>query len=250
MTDNRPIEYTRRYALTAGETDAQGRMPMWLIITRCIETATEHANILGIGYSTLIKQGIGWVLSRISVNMLRYPTINEEYTFVTWIEAHNRLFSDRAFLITDADGNPVGHARSVWMAIDIEKRTAADLTDLGREAFVIGDRACPLPRQKKIGMLQGDVKESEYTFKFCDIDFYRHVNTVQYVRHILNQWPMRTFDNCEIDTFEIAFNHECHYGDTVTIRTEQASPTAHCEIVREGQRAIAAAITFRPNTTL
>ena len=64
-------EFSHSYQLTAGESDAEGRMPITLLTERIIQVATEHANSLGIGYDALIKKNIGWVLSRLSLEMLR-----------------------------------------------------------------------------------------------------------------------------------------------------------------------------------
>ena len=93
-------EYSHTYFLTAGECDAESRMPMPLIVSRLIEVATEQANAWGVGYSRLKESGQAWVLSRISVEMMEYPHVNEEYTITTWVESYNRHFSERNFVIT------------------------------------------------------------------------------------------------------------------------------------------------------
>ena len=49
---------SHKYFLTAGESDAEGRMPLTLVAERIIEVATEHANSLGIGYATLITRNL------------------------------------------------------------------------------------------------------------------------------------------------------------------------------------------------
>lgn len=242
-----PDHHAAHYFLTAGETDAQGLMPMTLIIARCIEAATEHANILGIGYDALKEHGIGWVLARISVEMQRYPKINERYSLTTWIEGLNRLYSDRCFELCDAEGHAIGHIRSMWIAIDMEQRTAADLTVLDLSRFLISDRRCPVPKPRKLPPLT-DPKETEYTFRYTDIDFNRHVNTVQYVRVILNQWSMQFFDTHRITHFDMAFHQECHYADTVAVKVSEDGPEARCEIVKsDGTRAVAASMRVMEN---
>ena len=57
-----PTEYNHAYILTAGESDASGRMPLTLITERVIEVSTEHANALGIGYAALITKKWGGCL--------------------------------------------------------------------------------------------------------------------------------------------------------------------------------------------
>lgn len=237
-------ELTRSYTLAAGETDAQGRMPLPLIVTRVIEIATAHADSLGLGYANLIEHRAGWVLSRLSVKMIRYPRIGETYSFTTYIQSYTRLYSDRCFVITDAEGNEIGHVRSMWVAIDIDKRTAVDLTQFGPDRFVIGERQCPIPMPKKIMPPADDAVSAPYTFKYCDIDFYRHVNTVMYVRLLLNQWSVEFFDAHKIDTFSIAFHSECHYGEQAAVRRSDMPDQSLCEIIVDGRRAVAASFTF------
>ncbi|MDE7376949.1 MAG: hypothetical protein K2N16_08870 [Muribaculaceae bacterium] len=240
-----PNTFTRNYFLTAGETDAEGKMSMSLIIERVIEVATEHANALGIGYAKLIKRNVGWVLTRLSIKVDEYPGINEEYSVTTWIEGFNRLYSDRCFTIRDASGRAIAHIRSMWVAIDMAKRTAADLTPY-IDSVPICPPTCPIPKLGKMPPLGEGAESTPYTFKFSDIDFNRHVNTVMYVRHILNLWPLSYFDAYQIAELDIAFRQECYCEETVDIRLEQSGLVAHAEIVRDGRRAIACSLLFAP----
>ncbi len=247
MDNTLPSEFTIDCFLTAGETDAQGRMPLWLIVSRLIKAATLHANALGVGYADLLPLRMGWVLSRLSIEVKRYLTVNEPYKVTTWIEGYNRLYSDRCLLFTDAKGEPVVDIRSMWVAIDMDKRTAADLSQLDRSHFVVSDRKCPVGRIGRPAPVGEGGISRDYTWKFCDIDFNRHVNTVQYVRHILNQWGMERYDSHEIEKFEIAFHNECHYGDSAVIRhADMPGGRSLCEIIDpQERRAVAAEITWR-----
>lgn len=242
-----PSELSIDCFLTAGETDAQGRMPLWLIASRIIEAATLHANALGVGYADLMPLRMGWVLTRLSIEVVRYPSVNEKYTVTTWIEGYNRLYSDRCFLIADGAGKPVAHVRSMWVAIDMDKRTAADLSKLDREHFVVSERRSPVERMGKQPPVGDDAEVRDYTWRFCDIDFNRHVNTVQYIRHILNQWDLDRYDKNEIARFDIAFHNECHYGDTAAFRhADLPDGRSLCEIIDpQGHHAVTAGIRWR-----
>ncbi len=241
--------YSHTYSLTAGESDAEGRMPLTLLTLRIIEVATEHANSLGIGYAELIKQNIGWVLSRISIEMERYPRINENYTFTTWIESYNRFFSERNFMILDGEGNVIGHARTVWVAMNFETRSVADLSSFDRERFPIADLPCPIAKTPRIPVPDDDAAEENYTFHYRDIDFNRHVNTVRYLDLILNHWSLEHFDTHTIARFDIMFHNECHYGQTVTMRIgngPDSCPGNICEIVQpDNRKAVTARIIWK-----
>ena len=240
-----PTEHHHKYFLTAGECGAQGTMPVTLLVERIIETATEHANQLDIGYSTLIKTNIGWVLSRLSFEMERWPAINESYALTTWIESYNRCFSDRCFAITDGDGNVIGHARTVWTAIDMARRTLADLSIYERDAFPVSSRVCPIEKNRRLGALPADAAETAYRFRYCDIDFNRHVNTVRYIELLLNQWDMDRYDHNAVRRLDISFQHECYFGEEVTLRVATHDDRSDCEIVRDSTRVVGASIFWR-----
>ncbi len=235
-----------KYLLTAGESNASGRMPVTLLMERIIETATEHANALGIGYATLIEGGIGWVLSRVSFEMKRYPAINEEYSLTTWIEGYNRRFSERNFEMHGGDGSVIGYARTIWVAMDFKTRTVADLSRYEKDLFPVVKRDCPIAPAPRLALLGDDCEHKEYTFRYCDIDFNRHVNTVRYLVMILNQWSMEHYDRNIVGRLDMMFHHECHYGETVSLRIGTTEGGDVCEIVRDGIRAVTARIRWTP----
>lgn len=242
-----PATHTCKYFLTAGECDAQGHMPMPLIATRLIEAATAHANILGIGYSALIKYNFGWVLSRLSIEMNEYPGINSDYSITTWIESINRRFSERNFKICDGSGRAIGYARSVWAAIDFEKRMAADLSVVGVENYPIGDLECPIAKTPRVPVLGVEAESLTYRFRYCDLDFNRHVNTVRYIELFMDAWGLDWYDRHDIARLDVHFHNECHFGETVEVRRVACDEgrSHNCELLRAGTRVVAAHFNWR-----
>ncbi len=243
-----PSQISRTYTLLAGESNAEGKMPVMLLASRIIEIASVHANALGIGYAALIEKNVGWVLSRLSIEMRRYPAINEQYTVSTWIESYTRRFSERNFKICATDsGEVLGYARSVWVPMNFATRTLADLSVFDNSQIVpLGD-LCEMDKVRRIEM-PAAAEEEPYTFRYCDIDFNRHVNTVRYIDVLLNHWPLEHYDKYSIRRIDVFFHHESHFRQTAILRfaTTCADRTL-CEIVLPGDiRAISAAITWQP----
>lgn len=237
-----PSQISRTYTLLAGESNAEGKMPVMLLASRIIEIASVHANALGIGYAALIEKNVGWVLSRLSIEMRRYPAINEQYTVSTWIESYTRRFSERNFKICATDsGEVLGYARSVWVPMNFATRTLADLSVFDNSQIVpLGD-LCEMDKVRRIEM-PAAAEEEPYTFRYCDIDFNRHVNTVRYIGLLLNHWPLDFHDRHMPARLDIIFSKECHFGQTCTLRV---GPDGTCELLApDGTRAVAARILF------
>ncbi|MDE7382250.1 MAG: hypothetical protein K2N03_09030 [Muribaculaceae bacterium] len=214
-------EYSEDFFLSSGETNAEKEMSLPLLVSKLIDIATSHANSLGIGNPDMKKESLGWVLARLTVDMKSYPKVNTRYRITTWVESWNRHFSERAFCISDAEGNVFGYARSVWMVLDANSRVNAGLSDLNFNSEMISARECPVARQQKHIKIDTPPIAS-YTFQYCDLDAYRHVNTVRYVVILLNLFPLRMHDTRRVSRLELAFLHEARYGETVTVHSEEA----------------------------
>lgn len=228
-------ELTYRYTLTPGGSNAARRLPLSLLVTQIIDIATAHANRLGFGSEVMDPQGIGWVLSRLTVEMTRWPATDTDYTITTWIESWNRRYSSRCFEVQDAQGNTLGYIRTIWMIIDVNTHRSVTTDCLNYNDALRSERPCPIPLQDKHISLEklednhdgGILTRTKYRFRYTDIDFYRHVNTVRYIELLLNQYTLQEFDNYWISRFEIAFMREALYGQEAIIhrlRHEEDNP--------------------------
>lgn len=239
--------FTNEYFLTAGECNARGEMPVTLIAERIIEVATNHANHLGIGYADLTARNAGWVLSRMGFEMLYTPRINERYSVTTWVESWNRSFSERCFRFADSEGKTIGWARTIWAAIDFDTRRPVDLHQFAEASEIAVEEECGMPKLGKHGPVE-PTEVIDLKFKFMDLDFNRHVNSVRYIEHILNLWPLSHYDAYRIDRFEISYRHECLAGEEVELRADKIEAgRGAVEIVRGGERVVSSIIGFTPS---
>lgn len=234
-------ELTESFFLSAGEVNAEGEMSMPLLASKIIDIATAHANSLGIGNPDMAHMGLGWVLSRLTIEMKRWPRANENYSITTWIEDWNRHFSLRCFMIADNNGNTCGFARSIWMVMNTRSHENAGLSHLKFPISLIGSRECPIPRQAKHLTIMpadytGDIPRNAiratsasrtYTFKYCDLDYYRHVNTVRYISLLLNQFPLDRYDSSFISRMELNFLREARYAQTVEILSSATADSSY-----------------------
>ena len=228
-------EYSESYFLSAGETNAEREMSLTLLVAKLIDIATAHANHLGIGNPYMPDDHSGWVLSRLTIEMERYPIVDDTYTITTWVESWNRHFSERAFRISDASGNTLGYARSIWMVLDTVTRANAGLSALDFREEYISDAVCPIARQAKHAPIVlpdedagGKAQVANhpaalYRFGYCDLDAYRHVNTVRYVFVLMNRFSLAEHDERFVSRLELSFLHEGRYGHDAEILRHEAS---------------------------
>ena len=223
MCSNDKKVFSKTYYLAAGECNPQGELPLTLLMTRIIEVATLHANSWGVGYARLIQENQVWVLSRVTIEMMAYPRVNENYRLTTWIEDYNRHFSQRNMRIDDAEGNPLGYVRTIWMVIDMNTRASVDISQLAYIRENVSDLQCPIEPMSRLHPIQ-DGRAINYTFGYMDCDFNRQVNTVRYLSHLMNLFDMERYDHNFISRMEISFVKETRYGETAQFIIDDSAP--------------------------
>ncbi len=210
---DKQLLFANEFYLTAAEVNSQCEMPLSRLVTLIIDTATAHANSIGVGYARMMEDNTSWVLSRLSIDIMAMPGVNRAYRLLTWVDSLNRLYYDRLFELQDAEtGETLAWAFTTWMAIDMETRRASDLTRLTTLSDVINPRDFKGCRSGKLIPLKECGGEYAYTFKVSDIDVNHHVTTRRYIDLITDVFPLGFYESNSISRFEIAFKHEARYG--------------------------------------
>lgn len=220
--------------------DFTGRLTMGVLGNHLLNCAGFHATERGFGIATLNESNYTWVLSRLAIELEEMPLQYESFSVQTWIENVYRLFTDRNFAILNKDGKPIGYARSIWAMISMDTRKPADLLSLHNGSIVdyICQKECPIEKPGRIKVNQKKLA-GEVVTKYSDIDINGHVNSIRYIEHILDLFPLEIFREKRIRRFEMAYNAESYYGDTLAFYKEQVSENEYdIEVKKNGQEVV------------
>lgn len=220
--------------------DFTGRLTMGVLGNHLLNCAGFHATERGFGIATLNESNYTWVLSRLAIELEEMPFQYESFSVQTWIENVYRLFTDRNFAILNKDGKPIGYARSIWAMISMDTRKPADLLSLHNGSIVdyICQKECPIEKPGRIKVNQKELA-GEVVTKYSDIDINGHVNSIRYIEHILDLFPLEIFREKRIRRFEMAYNAESYYGDTLAFYKEQVSENEYdIEVKKNGQEVV------------
>ncbi len=224
---------TYSYKVTLQDVDFTKKLKITRLIGYLLETAGRNAFENHFGIQHLQTDNFTWVLSRIAVEMNRFPLQDEEFAVETWIENAGRLFTTRNFCIKDTVGNIIGASTSIWAMIDMKTRRATDLTN--EYASFVVDKPALCNRPRKMPPIQTDPL-FEYKVKYSDIDLNYHANSAKYIEWLLDMIddPTIFFKNNHISRFELYYMTEALLGDNLAFYKEEKSEN---EILFEIKRA-------------
>lgn len=238
MCENNKIG-TYHFVAEPFHVDFNGRLTLGILGNHLLNCAGFHATERGFGMATLNEENYTWVLSRLAVELDEMPNQYEEFTIQTWVENVYRLFTDRNFAICNKAGERVGYARSIWAMINLNTRKPADLLALHGGSIVdyVTDEPCPIERPSRIQVATAEPVASLIA-KYSDIDVNGHVNSIRYIEHILDLFPMELYRTKQIRRFEVAYVAESYYGDPLSFYVEEESPNLYHIEVRKHQTTV------------
>ena len=238
MADNKIGTY--HFVAEPFHVDFTGRLTMGVLGNHLLNCAGFHAADRGFGIAELNENHYTWVLSRLAIELEDMPRQYEPFSIHTWIENVYRLFTDRNFELVNKDGKTVGYARSVWAMISMETRKPADLIALHGDSLnqYASDRECPIAKPGRI-KVTNDSPAEVYQTRYSDIDINGHVNSIKYIEHILNLFPMDTFKEKQIKRFEMAYVAESYYRDSLSFYLEAKSENEYdIEVKKNNQEVV------------
>ena len=195
--------------------------------THLLNVADKHSGDRGYGVIYLQTIDATWVLSRLAIEMERMPEANEHFTVETWVESVMKYFTSRDFEIKSKDGTVLGYSRSMWAMINTRTREPMDIFSV-RDGiirdYVEKEKPCPIARPSRVTMSDSAEKVGEEIAKYCDIDVNGHINSIEYIRHVLDLFSMSWYAAHRLQRFDIAYVAEGHCGDTLQFFREEVSP--------------------------
>ena len=211
--------------------DVTGRLFMGHMGNHLLNAADFHSTDRGFGMHYLNTINRTWVLSRLALEMDEMPSQYTRFYVETWVENALRFFTQRNFRIVGEDDHVYGYGRSVWAMIDTETRQPADLLSIHDGALVQwieSEKPCPIDKGGRVKMSnEAQLVRTIDTF-YNDVDINGHINSVKYIEHILDLWPIDWYREHTIRRFEIAYVAEAHAGDQLSFWLERTGDDECC----------------------
>lgn len=233
------------YRIGAQHIDFRRKVSLVSLANFILNTAGKNASENGFGLLKLQSDNYTWVLSRLVIDMNRFPKEEEQLMIETWIQAADKFFTTRNFAITDGNGTVIGYASSLWAVIDMETRQGIPLDTVSALQRFATEEPTPIGIPTRIPNVKGEVSNI-FKVKYSDIDINRHVNTLHYIQWISDCFSLDFYSVHAIRRFEINFLKELTFEDEGEVFMEMKSPDDYYFriVTREKGLACRARLTF------
>jgi len=221
--------------------DFSGALFMGHLGNHLLNAADFHSTDRGFGMKRLMTMGRSWVLSRLAIEMTEMPKQYTLFNVETWVENAMRYFTSRNFRVvgkapetaegTETEERVYGYGRSIWAMIDTSTRQPTDIFSIDNGAisdWIESDKPCPIDKGGRVRMSDEATLVRQIDTYYNDVDINGHINSVKYIEHVLDLWPIDFYRQHAIRRFEIAYVAEAHAGDRLSFYQEQTADQEFC----------------------
>lgn len=202
--------------IRVADADVEERWRQDAIFVEMQETASMHDLGTDRDYSALREKGLAWILSRVEVNMQRYPKIGETARIITWPGVERMGICPRYFDFYVGE-EKVGHASTIWALMDISQRKMITPKDACvRMDYDADAPKYPFPRSIK-HMNDAEKRSVSYIPKYTDIDSNGHFNNTRYVAFVTDQFDVEKHRKMDIENISINYSKEIVAGENISV---------------------------------
>ncbi len=216
-----------------------GKLKLPSLLNFLQEAAGEHANKLKFGVHDLNMSNDTWVLSRMRVEINRWPEIGENIMVETWPKGFDRLFAIRDFRVYDSKGEVLVRASSYWLVVDRISKRPKMMTNISKELInpeisAIDQKLDKIPVAKNIDFIFSKITGSS------EIDVNGHVNNVHYSEWIFNTLPAEILKERSLICYEINYMAEVFVDERVEVELgwEQTAENLMLGSVKRGDKEV------------
>jgi len=196
--------------------DQQGRLSIVSAINYFQESAWRNAEALGFGFNDLAAKNLHWVLSRMYVEMYRYPLWGDSIQLETWPKGVESLFALRDFRIKSAGGKELlGAGATAWLIIDGATHRLQRIDQICDEMPCYPQHAVE-HKLGKIALAPTMTPHARIVAGYMDVDVNQHVNNVCYLNWAVNHLPVDS-KTITVRSAELNFLSEARLHSAVEI---------------------------------
>jgi medium-chain acyl-[acyl-carrier-protein] hydrolase len=232
------------FTVTSADADMYARLRMGSLVNLLVQAATTSADTLDFGYTSLRKQKLFWVLSRLTVEISKPLSWYQSGEVETWPKDLDKILYLRDFIIRDQDTEVIARATSGWLAVDLEAKRPRLLEGSHSEILdrLRNRHALNTPPEKLFPVKEGET--SEITAAYYDIDLNGHVTSSRYMDWMMDAFSAEFHKEHYPQKVSINFLNEIRPGETIRMVKNMAGETS---FLFEGFNATSNGFAFRGN---
>lgn len=236
--------YKEAFRIRTSEIDHNKQIHAHSLIQLMQEASMQHTIGLNVSAWDLEKLSVTWVLIKMEVNFILFPSLGHTLDVQTYPTAMEGYFTYRDYFVYNEASELCATSSSMWAMMDTESRKMVKIPLSYGSLVYQADAYLPRPSEKLIAPKEIDFSNT-VVVNYFHLDWNGHVNNVQIIRMIMETLdPSYQFTH-QISKFNIQFKSEAILGQELTIIHQIITPTdvRHAIIDKASEKILVIALS-------
>lgn len=236
--------FRKQYTITDNATDRHGLLKPSMLLFFAQDAATSYCKEIGLDWHTMAAKGMFWAVTRTKAQVIRLPRGGETVTVETWPMKTTRVAYPRAMAMYDENGELLLRTVSLWVLMDMEKRTMI-LPGKGGVDVSGEDRGTELKAPAGIAPCVAE-HTARRTVAYTDLDVNGHLNNARYMDWVDDLNGSAFHEGKVLRELTVCYLTEAREGQTLDLgwTWNGAENTLQAEFTREDHRVFAAKLAY------
>lgn len=208
--------YEKEFEVNDSHCDFRRNLKLSEILNLFQEVATIHASQLNCSFNAMRERGYFWVLSRVSMDILRIPKFGDKIVVRTFPEKPLPLQCHRCYTIESITGERFINGYSMWCVLDITRNRLTPIKNIqlfDPEMYLTKDFDASLDK------ILEEPDEYIYTkiVRPSDIDANIHMNNTRYADIITDAFSLEYLKENLVSHLQINFLNQSRASDEIKV---------------------------------
>ena len=207
--------YTHNFEVNDSAVDRYGRLKPSMILLYAQTVATQHGELMSVGYDILKERRMFWAVIRHRVQITRLPLHGETIRVETWPMPATRVAYPRSVVAYDENGQECFRSISLWVLMDLDTR---NMILPGKSGIsVVGTlRGTELAAPNSL-VPKNLHSHRERPVCFTDLDRNGHMNNTRYMDWIDDLLPSAFHERHGVKEFTVCYLSEAWEGQMLDL---------------------------------
>ncbi len=214
------MKYSKTITILPSQLDHEGRLGLANAFDLFMDTATEAAGAMGVGWDFLKKKGLFWITVKARVRLIKAPMVLDTVEVSTWPEQPGEKRCNRYYTIRQ-NGELLVVGKTEWAIVSMLTHRPQSMEKVLPQGYDYPDDSVSPDPFPMIDESFSDPPYHEHRVSMLDIDMAKHMNNVAYVRAIMNSFTAKEWKKLNVTQMDIIFRSSAVEGDILRLQKRE-----------------------------
>lgn len=239
-------KFIRHENISMSRCDYSWRLGIPQAADMLMDAATDHAQLLGVGFDAMASQSYFWMAARCKYRFHRRPAAQEAVTLTTWPGRIRYAICNRYYTLCCKDELLI-EGMTEWVIYNTaENRIETAAQEIFKALPYCEELVCTGKKLRMSRDFSTDREIGRHIVCSTDIDIGRHMNNVAYIRALMGMFTTEELAQMDIAELEINYMEQCREGETLSFRRRDTADGMDVGILHgDGTAAATVHLTLR-----